>query len=226
MLDVQSEARRLTDRFRGASRHGHLYGQKATLRWQDHSLMMVLEGTVLRQRFLASGARQTVAVYFRDDVVNLARYAGHFDRKGDHLQALAGAVIGTVPDATVALLRAEAPGEDDVAALAYRETEIAQERLLSLGQRNAAQSLAHFFCETVIRCTAGTKSGRTDRCVMPLSQELLASVLGLSIVHVNRTMGRLRAMGLVDIVHHELIVKDFDGLAALAEFDETYLAPL
>jgi hypothetical protein len=59
-----------------------------------------------------------------------------------------------------------------------------------------------------------------------MTQEMLSSVLGLSTVHVNRTLMELRRLKLADLVRHELIVHDFDGLAELGEFDDAYLAPI
>jgi hypothetical protein len=55
---------------------------------------------------------------------------------------------------------------------------------------------------------------------------MLSSVLGISTVHVNRTLQELRHRKLADVVENELIVYDFDALASLAEFDDDYLAPL
>jgi hypothetical protein len=58
---------------------------------------------------------------------------------------------------------------------------------------------------------------------MPLTQELLADALGLSVPHVNRTLRQLRDDDLVRIEAHRVIVNDVDALSALADFDGSYL---
>jgi hypothetical protein len=58
---------------------------------------------------------------------------------------------------------------------------------------------------------------------MPLTQELLADALGLSVPHVNRTLRQLRDDDLVRIEAHRVIVKDVEALSALADFEPSYL---
>ncbi|MGN6486732.1 MAG: Crp/Fnr family transcriptional regulator [Devosia sp.] len=141
--------------------------------------------------------------------------------------ALHGSVVGYVADAAVQQMRAMAPaGRDGVAVLVYRELGIAQQRITCLGLRSAIEQMAHFLCETLIRCGRPGSDYKVDRCSLHMTQEMLSSVLGLSTVHVNRTLMQLRRLKLADLVHHELIVHDFDGLAELGEFDDSYLAPI
>ena len=60
---------------------------------------------------------------------------------------------------------------------------------------------------------------------MPLTQEQIADVLGLSAPHVNRMLRRLREEGLIDVEESHIRLLDRAALAALADFDEAYLAP-
>ena len=224
---ILSEARRLTDVLRAGSERSERFEEKGPLDERAETLQLVLEGGVLRQRFLADGRRSTVGVYYRDDVINLMGYVGNGRPNTDFLLALKGSIIGYVPDTSVARMRAVAPaGQDGMAVLVFRELGIAQERLISLAQRSAIESMAHFFCETLVRCALPGSNHKLDRCVLHMTQETLASVLGISTVHVNRTLQELRRLKLADLVNDELKVRDFDGLAALCEFEAGYLAPL
>ncbi|HEY9013183.1 MAG TPA: Crp/Fnr family transcriptional regulator [Devosia sp.] len=223
----QSEARRLTDVLRAKSEPSVVFDSKGPVAEKASSLQIVLEGAVLRQRFLADGRRHTVAVYYQDDVINLGRYAGAAASETDYLLAVKGSVIGSVADDMVNMLRAEAaPGLDGVGVLVYRELGIAQERMTSLGQRSAIEAMAHFFCETLIRCARPLANFRQEHCRLQMTQEMLASVLGISSVHVNRVLQELRRQKLADIVDSELIVYDYERLAELAEFDDGYLSPI
>jgi len=82
--------------------------------------------------------------------------------------------------------------------------------------------MAHLFCEMFVRCkAAGVGSG--DSCDVPLTQDMLAEALGLTAVHVNRTLQQLRETGLVDHKSGILVVNDFKRLASYADFDPAYL---
>src|ERR1700730_1072801 len=60
--------------------------------------------------------------------------------------------------------------------------------------------------------------------LLPLTQELIADVLGLSGPHVSRMLRSLREEGLVTIEGLRLTVKDLESLTLLAGFDGDYLA--
>lgn len=177
---------------------------------------------MLRQRRLSNGRQQNVGVYFRDEIVNLELYATGQARDTDHLLALEGTVIGSIPYYAVTAMSNHESISDCIGKLMYRELTIARERLLSLGQRSSLEAMAHFFCETTLRCTQPPLEA--DRCLFPMSQQTLSTVLGISPVHANRTLQDLRLRGLAEIVNRELIVHDFKGLASLADFNGAYLS--
>lgn len=58
---------------------------------------------------------------------------------------------------------------------------------------------------------------------LPPSQAILADVLGLSAVHVNRFVAQLGADGLVEWSGRTIRMLDWDRLVRAAEFDPTYL---
>jgi CRP-like cAMP-binding protein len=221
----QSDARRLTDCLRAASEHSRPHARNGSVNEQAFTLNIVLNGGVLRQRVLSNGRVHTVAVYFRDDVINLALYASGKMRGTDYLLALEGAVIGSVPYHVVAIIQAAATDKrDGMGALMAREIGIAHERLTSLGQRSAVEAMAHFFCEAFVRCAdpVSTANWRPFR----MTQQTLSTVLGISAVHVNRTFQQLRRLELVDIVDNHLVVRDYKSLTSLADFDDTYLSAI
>ena len=59
--------------------------------------------------------------------------------------------------------------------------------------------------------------------VLPVTQEILADALGLSIVHINRTLRRLRDSGLIELNGQRITVNDVRQLASVGQFDELYL---
>src|SRR5690606_6890860 len=71
-----------------------------------------------------------------------------------------------------------------------------REWLANMGQRPADRQLAHFLCEMRLRLQV---VGMADEGGMhlPLTQEELGDVLGISAVHVNRVLQVLREQGLM-----------------------------
>ena len=91
-----------------------------------------------------------------------------------------------------------------------------------MGRRSAQARLAHLLCELFTRLeVVGSTEGQSFH--LPLTQAILADVLGLSIVHVNRVLQRLRKDGLVTWRDDLVTIEDWPQLSALAEFDPTYL---
>lgn len=105
---------------------------------------------------------------------------------------------------------------------ASRDEAMLVEHLISLGRRDAHQRVAHYLLELGARLTLvglGSKAGYD----CPLTQYLLADVLGLSAVHINRVLRQLREQGLLTFRDGKVTFDDFAGLVALAEFDVSYL---
>lgn len=105
---------------------------------------------------------------------------------------------------------------------AARDKAIMVEHLVNIGRRNAIERIAHFLTELARRMEfAGLVDAGEYRC--PLTQEHLADALGLTNIHVNRTLRQLRERGLVSLDKGTLHIKDASGLSDLAAFDSDYL---
>ena len=77
-------------------------------------------------------------------------------------------------------------------------------------------------CELRVRLEeVGLASGAEFE--MPLRQVELADILGLSTVHINRTIKDLRRTGLIQIAGGTLTIPDLLGLQKVAGFDPAYL---
>lgn len=89
--------------------------------------------------------------------------------------------------------------------------------LVRLGRQTAYERVASLLLELNHRSAAvGLVDGISSP--LPLTQEILADALGLSIVHINRTLQQLRRDGLLDIKGSSLQLLDADQLTAIAEF--------
>jgi CRP-like cAMP-binding protein len=99
---------------------------------------------------------------------------------------------------------------------------IHREWTLSLGRRTALARMAQLMCELNVRL--GIAGLSEEGCYdFPLTQVELAECLGLTAVHVNRTLQELRRRGLVDLQNRRVTIFDLPALEAVAEFDDAYL---
>jgi CRP-like cAMP-binding protein len=105
---------------------------------------------------------------------------------------------------------------------AAQEDAVIAEHLVDVGRRTAYERVGHMFLELFLRLQV---IGATDgpSFDLPLNQVALADALGLSQVHVNRTLQRLRREGLLDIAGRRATILDQDALERAVEFERTYL---
>lgn len=81
---------------------------------------------------------------------------------------------------------------------------------------------ASLFCELHVRLgIVGKTDG--DSFPFPLTQRELSECLGLTVVHVNRTLQELRRKKLIETGNRQVTILDRLRLEALAEFDPSYL---
>ncbi|GJD80531.1 Crp/Fnr family transcriptional regulator [Methylobacterium gregans] len=89
--------------------------------------------------------------------------------------------------------------------------------VVSLGQGSAEERIAHLLLEFSVRIGAATGTGRALEYGIPLTQDQLGNVLGLTSVHVNRVLRRLREDGLVSIRNRVVSIHDAPALERMAE---------
>jgi CRP-like cAMP-binding protein len=94
--------------------------------------------------------------------------------------------------------------------------------MVSIGQRNARSRVAHLFCELGLRLEAAGL-GTATAFELPMSQEQLGDALGLTAVHVNRSLQTMGKAGLVKRDKRWVQVPDWQELASVGDFDAQYL---
>jgi CRP-like cAMP-binding protein len=103
-----------------------------------------------------------------------------------------------------------------------RDRLIAEERIASIGRRSAYQRIGHIFLELYMRLELiGAASG--DEFTSPLTQDHLADLLGLTSIHVNRTLRQLKRDGMIAVEGRTIRLLSRNRLEAIADFDPRYL---
>lgn len=192
------------------SRQGELAGH----------IEILIEGWACRYKTTRDGHCQIVALLIPGDVANLDSFL--FTRPDYAVRTLTAAKTISVPRDRVSTLAEQHSGiARTLAWLAMRENAILSQWALCLGRLSARQRLAHLLCEVSARLGHADEA---ESCFeLPLTQEQIADVLGLTAVHVNRTIQQLRAEGLIKTRVRTMTIADMAALRHAAEFDAGYL---
>jgi CRP-like cAMP-binding protein len=187
----------------------------------QQNLFFLLKGFACRHKYLANGRRQIIAFVVPGDCCDVG--VTMLARRDHSITTLSVCRIARTSDAALEHLAQQYPKIR--AALQWAtlaEEAIAREWVVNIGQRNAIERTAHLFCEMYHRMDAiGLASGTS--CELPLTQADLGDTLGLSTVHVNRTLQDLRARKLIAFGDKRLTILDLPGLERLGLFEPTYL---
>jgi CRP-like cAMP-binding protein len=203
---------------RAVTRHRELISAGA----KYDGVMILIEGIAIRSRVLRDGRRQILNIAIPGDVIGFP--ACFFETALYSVTALTDTLVSLVPFSRLLGLFAEQPR---VAATIFWsfacEAAMYAEHLIDVGRRSSVERVAHFLLELLMRLQA---VGLADASSfhMPLTQELIADALGLSLQHVNRTLRQLREEGFLGIEGQTILIRNIDGLTALAEFDRAYLS--
>lgn len=185
------------------------------------SACLVVDGMVARFDQMRGGHRQTTALYIAGDMCDLHSVVSPVAGWG--LQAVATTTILRILHADLRGLAAKHPG----IAFAFWRDAVADASVLAkwisnVGRRDARSRLAHLLCELGVRSEHAGIGSRTD-FPLPMTQNQLADALGITSVHVNRTLRALRQNELVTAGSRRVRVERWDELAAIAEFDSRFL---
>lgn len=211
ILGALQSSTRAVQRHRDIVVEGRTYG----------SLFIIIEGNAIRYRILHDGRRQIVNVVLPGDIVGIL---GSFVESSLYsTKALTDMVVAVIPFTRLSALFQTNPRL--VAKIFWSfscESTIYAEHLVDLGRRSALERVAHFLLELLVRLQAVGLSEKQSYKI-PLTQELIADILGLSIPHVNRVLRRLREDGMVVVEDQRVTIKNMDALSELADFDPGYL---
>lgn len=186
----------------------------------EHSTLL-LEGLCCRFKDLSDGQRQIMELHVAGDFVDLHSF---LLKQLDHnVGTMTPVRIGLVPHARLREISEDQPHLSRLLWLSTLiDAAIHRERILSIGRRDALARLAHLFCELYVRLETVGRAGEW-RYRLPITQGDLADASGLTSVHVNRMLKKLRGDGLLTFRGGEVVIHDWTELARRAEFDTGFL---
>ncbi|NML07989.1 Crp/Fnr family transcriptional regulator [Sphingomonas sp. G-3-2-10] len=182
---------------------------------------LLLDGLMCRYKDLKNGQRQIAELHVAGDFADLHSYV--LKRLDHNIMTLTACRIAIAPHHR---LREVTEAYPRIAKMYWFSTaldaSIHREWVLSLGRRTALSRMAALFCELQVRLAIVdlADEGGFD---FALNQVELAECLGLTPVHVNRTLKQLRELHLMTFRNQRVDIHDFPGLKRVAEFDPFYL---
>ena len=188
------------------------------------NLFTVLEGVLIRYRSLEDGRRQIVNFMFPGDLVGLQ---GAFDEPSSHsVEALVSARL-CVFDRTsfIDLVKANPRLGFDVTWLGAKEESALEGHIVSLGQRSAKERIV-FLAVWLLQRAIDTGLARKGNVLrIPVTQSQIADMMGLSLVHTNRTIRALAKEEMVVWDAREICVPSMAKAAEFADFDRQQSGP-
>lgn len=183
-------------------------------------LRFIVSGWAAQVRHLADGRRQIVRLVLPGEPLTTVGIAG-----GAPALAVVALTALTVLDAGLLdAFIAEAPADAAavdlsrrLAALAAREREQLVNQIVRLGRQTAPERLCSLLLELRDRLILVGQAAE-DWLPMPLTQETLADATGLSLVHFNRVLRRLRDGKVLELRRGGVGIHHLEAMMAAADY--------
>lgn len=188
---------------------------------QADQFFTVREGWAFSFRTLDDGTRQILKIYLPGDIIGMRDFS-FSQRLAGVAMITDGVICPFSHQQLLSIFHHSVNLTVGFFAIASRQQALLTERMIYLARRSAQQRLAHFLYEMYLRLER-INAVQEGRFLLPLSQEQIGEVIGLSTVHVSRTFTAFREEALVIRERHQVYLPVPKDLADLAEFDGGYL---
>jgi len=182
----------------------------------SNKLYTIKSGWAYRYSTLSDGRRQILNFLLPGDFVGLQAELDLPMQYG--VEALSDCIICVFPKKNIMQLYKNHPNlAHDLTWLAAHSELIIDENLVSVGQRNALERIALLFISLYKRADL-LGLVKLKRFEFPLSQQHIADAMGLSLVHTNKTLAKLKKLDLFEFKDQHLTIKQYEKLKRLADY--------
>ncbi|MEQ8433821.1 MAG: Crp/Fnr family transcriptional regulator [Oceanicaulis sp.] len=185
------------------------------------TVFWVESGWACRYRRLKNGERQIVNFILPGEFFDLQ---GLVSTRSDHtVSALSEVVLFEAPAEAFSAMAGEHPAIFNALLwAAVVEEAILREHIVQLGRQPAVTRIAFLILE-LYRRQALTSSSKDHTLDFPVGHGVIADALGLSRVHVSRSLKKLRDQGCIALAERHIKILDLTKLEEIAEYDDRYL---
>lgn len=182
----------------------------------NQELFVLREGWVMLTRFSEGGERQVFRSVLPGELLG---FQAHFQAPAIYSAiALVDSVVCRVPN-IIGLCTTHPELAFSLAAAAARDMMLTERYLTHVTHRSAREKIAFMLLEIYHRLSLHSLN-KGYSIHFPLKQEDIADTLGLTVIHVNRTLHGLKEDGLLEIHKHELTILDYAALCRLVGCNE------
>ena len=184
-------------------------------------VFVILAGWACRYKILPGGSRQIISFLMPGDFCDM--HVAVLAEMDHSIATLIEAQVVTIPRDQMETLVEVRPQ----LAKAFWWTQLVDEGVLratvvSMGRQTSLERVAHLLCELCFRMrNIGIATAQST--IMPFTQIVFADAVGMTPVHVNQLVRKLRSLGALDVSAGTLIIADIKILAQIAGFDDNYL---
>ena len=184
-------------------------------------VFVMIEGWACRYKILPDGTRQIMAFMMPGDFCDM--HIGMLEEMDHSIVTLTKAKVATIARGDMETLIESNPR----ITRAFWWVQLVNEGVLrawivSMGRRSSVARVAHLMCELYFRMHK-VGLAKDDQCEIPLTQAVLADALGMTPVHINRVLKKLRLSGAMELRGGALLISDPLQLARVAGFDDNYM---
>ena len=178
-------------------------------------------GYAYRQKHTGDGQRQIIALHIPGEAVDFQHL--YLDVADHSVQMLTRGEVAMIARKDLRDLSRARPAVGHAIMLNILvEASVFREWVLNVGRRDARSRLAHVLCEFAVRMH---RQGLSDGSgfELPITQEQLGDVLGLTTVHVARTLKSLEVAGLITRNRRAITFPNWERLRDVGDFNQRYL---
>jgi CRP-like cAMP-binding protein len=209
---------RLTRQTRAFAARQDIAGEHA----RETMVRVLMEGMACRYKMMPCGRRAVTGYVLAGEFCDLGVLVT--GKSNSSIASVTPCQVAEIPLAALTELMSRPGVIRALFQAAISENLILREWLAHMGQELSEKRVARLFCELRARLerVGLFRNGELD---LPLTQEELGEALGISTVHVNRVLQRLKADGLIWLHGRTVTIPDVARLDAYADFEPDYLAP-
>lgn len=182
---------------------------------------LLVSGIAASHKIVGGGGRQIVGLFFAGELVD---FDGLFLPSIDYnVQTISECETSSFHCHELVEVIFECPR---IGKALFRETliksAISREWMANLGRRDSRTKVAYLLCELSVRlCQSG--STEAHDFTLPLTQEQISDIIGVTPMHVSRVLKELETDGLIARERRMIRVLDWNLLASTGDFSPTYL---
>lgn len=183
-------------------------------------LFVLTKGWIIAERLDVAESRPIVRVFLPGDILGFSELP--FKRTSQQARARTAGTMCPFPAKQLSRVFSDSPRLARLIMTAAMIEHAEQEDRASQFCRNhAVRKLALFILQTRDRLRLMNKDLR-DQFRCPLTQQDIGDLVGLSNVHVSRTLSQMQSDGLIDRHKNFIRVVHYEGLAELADYRSRY----